>query len=635
MHRRYPVAVRRGAFLVAVAALALTAQAQAATLSVAPRFFSPDRSRLQVSAHLTVQRQVGVRLATPSGKPVGWIVAPSRRRLLDAGWNGRIDGKRVPDGNYEVRLVYRSTVLATAPLRIDTHPPQLLDLHVDNGGTPFQGDGPLLTTVSPNGDGLRDTVDIGFELREPATVTMEVARTVKVPKQLSTVSEHFGRGFQTMTWAPTANLNPRTYLIRLSAVDATGNRITYGAPNAFVERERRGVVVRLQGIDASFNKPSYLPGELARIRIATDEPSLTYRVFHAGPEQVVTYADNQLAGVDTGAPPVTLDWKQWQSAPHTLSFRIPPLASGLYYVQFGGEDGRIGYAPFVVRPTTLGLTGRVLVVLPTNTWEAYNFQDVNGDGYGDTWYAGPPNRYVDLSRGYTARGVPPRFYRYDLPFLHWLYWSGKSAEFISDSDFDAIPNGETLAAAYDLIVFEGHEEYVTSHEYDVTERYRDLGGNLMFLSANNFFWKVDKQGQVLRKIGEWRDAGRPEAGLIGVQYRANDDGQRQGLFAVQSATTAPWLWVGTGLGDGSTFGQFVGGYGIEIDGTSPESPPGTTVLAQIPDLFGPGVSAQMTYYETPAGAKVFAAGALDFGGSSTFWPTKQILDNLWARLSAP
>ena len=59
------------------------------------------------------------------------------------------------------------------------------------------------------------------------------------------------------------------------------------------------------------------------------------------------------------------------------------------------------------------------------------------------------------------------------------------------------------------------------------------------------------------------------------------------------------------------------------------------MLAQIPDLFGPGITAQMTYYETVGGAKVFAAGALDFGGSSTFWPVKRMLDNLWARLSQP
>jgi hypothetical protein len=626
--------VRRAAVVV-LAALAVAAPARAATLAVAPSDFSPRQATLSVSARLSLTRQVGIRLVTRGGRPVGWIVPPSRRRELAVGWNGRIDGKRVPDGDYLVRLVFRSSVLATVPLRIDSEPPQLVDLHVDNGSTPFAGDNALLTTVSPNGDGFRDRANVTFELKEPATVTMNVTRTVKVPHLLATQTEQLGPGMHTLTWAPAANLNPRTYLIRLSTRDAAGNRTTYGAPNAFVGRYAKGVVVRLQGIDAGFTKPSYLPGELAQIHIATDEPSLELRVFHSGPEQVVTYADNQLAGVEVDAGPTTLDWAQWRSRQHTVGFAIPNVPSGLYYVQLTGADGRIGYAPFVVRPPTLGLTSRVLVVLPTNTWQAYNFQDVDGNGYGDTWYAGPPNRFVDLGRTYIARGVPPRFYRYDLPFLHWLYWSGKSAEFISDSDFDQIATGDDLAKAYDLVVFEGHEEYVLPHEYDVVQRYRDLGGNLMFLSANNFFWKVDKQGQVLQKIGEWRDAGRPEAALIGVQYRANDDGQKQGVFVVQNTAAEPWLWDGTGLADGSTFGQFVGGYGIEIDATTPQSPPGTVVLAQIPDLFGPGVTAQMTYYETPAGAKVFAAGALDFGGSSTFWPVKRMLDNLWARLSQP
>jgi N,N-dimethylformamidase beta subunit-like, C-terminal len=618
-----------------VTMFAVAAPAHAASLSVAPSEFSPDHATLKISAQLTVERQVGVSLVTPSGRQVGWIAAPSRRRVLAFGWDGRINGKRVPDGDYLVRLIYRSAVLATAPLHIDTRPPQLLDLRADNGSTPFVGDGPLLTTVSPNGDGFRDHADIDFDLGEPATVTMDVTRTLKVPKTIYTLTEKLTRGLHTLTWAPPANLNPRTYLIRLTTVDRAGNELTYGAPNAFVGREPRGIVVRLQGIDASFNKPSYLPGENAQIRVATDEPAVTYKVFHAGPEQLITYADNQLAGVDTGAAPLTLDWTLWRDRPHTISFQIPTLPSGLYFLQFSGPDGRVGYAPFVVHPATLGLTSRVLVVLPTNTWEAYNFQDVNGDGYGDTWYAGPPNRTVDLSRPYIARGVPPHYYRYDLPFLHWFYWSGKTAEFIADSEFDSIARGDDLARAYDLIVFEGHEEYVTTHEYDLVQRFRDLGGNLVFLSANNFFWKVDKTGQILRKIGKWRDAGRPEAGLIGVEYRANDDGQHQALYTVENTAAAPWLWAGTGLTEGSTFGQFVGGYGIEVDMTAPESPPGTIVLAEVPDLFGPGIGAQMAYYETPVGAKVFAAGALDFGGSSTFWPVKQMLENIWARLSIP
>ena len=98
---------------------------------------------------------------------------------------------------------------------------------------------------------------------------------------------------------------------------------------------------------------------------------------------------------------------------------------------------------------------------------------------------------------------------------------------------------------------------------------------------------------------------------------------------------APWLFAGTGLQNGGTLGEMVGGYGIEIDSTTPFSPPGTRVLARIPDLFGPGLTPQMAYYETARGAKVFAAGTLDFGGSVFTWPVRRILDNLWARLSVP
>ncbi|HET7648876.1 MAG TPA: N,N-dimethylformamidase beta subunit family domain-containing protein [Gaiellaceae bacterium] len=532
-------------------------------------------------------------------------------------------------------LLVAGVAQASPGEKVKSDAPQLLDLRLDNGSTPFAGDSTSLTTVSPNGDGFRDVVRVRFRLRAAATVTMDVTRTVKVPHVIYTLTEKLGPGAHTMTWQPLDKLNPRTYLIRMTVVNAAGRRTTYGAPNAFVGRYPKGLVVRLQGIDAGFGRPNYAPGQMAGLHVATDEPSLELRIFQSGPEKVVTYADNQLAGVDTGAPPVEITMARYQSKPRDITVKIPNLPSGLYYAQLTGPDGRVGYAPFVVRPSVLGATSRVLVVLPTNTWQAYNFQDVDGNGYGDTWYAGPPNGAVSLSRTYIARGVPPRFYRYDLPFLHWLYWSGKSAEFISDSDFDLIADGDELAGAYDLVVFEGHEEYVTSHEYDVVQRYRDLGGNLMFLSANNFFWKVNESGRVLRKVGKWRDAGRPEARLIGVQYRANDDGQRQGVFTVQNAAATPWLWDGTGLADGSTFGQFVGGYGIEIDSATADSPPGTVVVAQIPDLLGPGATAQMSYYETPGGAKVFAAGALDFGGSATFWPVKRLLDNLWSRLSQP
>ena len=51
------------------------------------------------------------------------------------------------------------------------------------------------------------------------------------------------------------------------------------------------------------------------------------------------------------------------------------------------------------------------------------------------------------------------------------------------------------------------------------------------------------------------------------------------------------------------------------------------------DAYGPGRSAEMTLYRNGAGAEVFAAGSLNFGGSSLSPVTKALLENLWRRLS--
>jgi hypothetical protein len=186
---------------------------------------------------------------------------------------------------------------------------------------------------------------------------------------------------------------------------------------------------------------------------------------------------------------------------------------------------------------------------------------------------------------------------------------------------------------------------VTTREYNAIEGYRDRGGNLMFLSANNFFWRVARRGNTITRIERWRDLGRPEAALIGAQYRGNDRGRRKGSWIVRDAAAASWLFAGTGLSTGSHFGRG----GIEIDATTPDSPPGVQVLAEIPHLYGKQFTAQMTYYETPAGAKVFAAGAFDLVESvlepDAPLPDRQalraepgaarLLENLWAQLASP
>jgi hypothetical protein len=623
------------ALAVAATALALAPGARVSSLTVVPKQFSPVTGSLAVSGAVGASTRTGVRLADVRDRPLGWIDAPATRRVVSTYWDGTLNGVRVPDGYYTVQLIAGRSVVAKRTIRIDSVAPALETVAADNGAAPFAGDGPLLTTITPNGDGRRDTAVVRFTLSEAAAVTLEVARTARAPEDPVYVrTRWFRAGANAIEWTPATGLGPRTFLLHLRLTDAAGNSASYGADSPFVARFPRAPVVRLMGVDASFAQPSYAPLDVGVLRVATDAPSLSVQIFRAGPEHVVTESDNVMNGVAAG-PVHTIDWRRHGDAPAAIRLGFGPWPSGLYFAQLTAPDGRVGFAPFVLRPATFG-EHRVAVVLPAATWQAYNFWDANGDGFGDTWYVGPPHQTVRLDRPFLRRGVIPFFRRYDLGFLHWLAWTGKDVDYIADTDLDeGRASGDELARAYDLIVFPGHTEYVETPLYDAIERYRDLGGNLAFLSANNLFWRITRDGPTLRRAGHWRDLGRPEGSLIGAQYVANDEGHRQGVYVVGDPGAAPWLWDRTGLEAGGTFGEFVGGYGIEIDAAGPSSPPGTRVLAQIPDLFGPGVTAQMTYYETEAGAKVFAAGALDFAGSATFWPVSRILENLWTRLTAP
>jgi N,N-dimethylformamidase beta subunit-like, C-terminal len=375
-------------------------------------------------------------------------------------------------------------------------------------------------------------------------------------------------------------------------------------------------------IPAAFLRRSYAPGERAVLGVWRPAGRLTIRFYRVGPGARARRND-VMTGVAVG-PAVH------RPGASRLVLTIPSGPSSLYFAELTAAGGGRGYAPFVLRARRPG-TSRVAVVLPTNTWQAYNFRDANGDGIGDTWYAEPGFNGVDLTRPFLDRGVPPYFRQYDLGFLRWLSRSGRRADFLSDDDLEGL-SGRRLKQLYDLVVFPGHEEYVSERVWDAVERYRDLGGNLAFLSANDFFYRVERRGDRIFRTGRFRDLGRSDAALLGETYVGWFKGvYRNRPYVVTGARRARWLFRGTGLHDGSSFGT----YGIEVDQASAASPPHTVVLARITDVFGPGRSAEMTYYATKAGAKVFSAGVINFGGSSERPVVSRLLENLWRRLSRP
>ena len=509
--------------------------------------------------------------------------------------------------------------------------PSLARLSVRNIGRRYSGDRQLFASVSPGVKG-RDRASIRFALDRPAIVRLEAVRTAL--RRRTTVWEtelQLEPGGHRIWWKPDEKVAVGTYVMRLTVDDGRGNRKSYGGVRPGAPERSIAPVVRVLGVEAAFEKRSYMPLELAKLTVTADCERITVQFLACGTESEYTDRVDEMRGQPV-SPPLSFGWKRKRSGPHTITLTPGEWVSGVYAAKLTTEDGRVGFAPLILRPATLG-TVREAVVMPTNTWQAYNFDDSDGDGWGDTWYAGgnPP---VRLTRPYRQRGTPPWFRRSDVPFLKFLRGTGRTPDVLAEDDLEAFPNGDELRRLYDLVVFPGHTEYVTEHAYDVVQRFRDLGGRLIFLSANNFFWKVEKNGQWMRRVKLWRELGRPESALLGVQYRANDNGTKQGSYQIVDTASAPWLFAGTGLQNGGTLGEMVGGYGIEIDSTTPFSPPGTKVLARIPDLFGPGLTGEMAYYETEQGARVFSAGSLDFGGSITFQPVWRMLDNLWRHMTS-
>lgn len=452
-------------------------------------------------------------------------------------------------------------------------------------------------SISPDGDGVADCAALRVKLDRPATVEFVVARRKPQPGRVHLERVRAPRGTTTLVWTPVVGTTARTYVTRVTVI-ASGTRVSADGP-----------VIRVRGVHARFERESYAPGDVARLRIESHVPTLTLRIVDPATDRVVAAARRISRG---GRVAVRVRVGRW-----------PP---GVYAAELASADG-VARSPLVVRAAPTARP-RIAVVLPTSTWQAYNLTDGDGDGTGDTWYATRRRESVRLGRPFMGDGMPPRFRRDDLPFLEWLRGAGHRADFLTDDDLDRVPDAAVLARRYDLLVFPGHHEYVTWDEFHLLREYRDLGGNLAFLAADNLHWRVVRRGTVLRRQEQWRSIGWPEAAVTGVQYRANDHGTR-GAYVVRDVRCAPWLYRGSGLRVGARFGWS----GVEIDATTAASPRGLCVVAEIPHLLGRSRSAQMTYYETSSGAKVFAAGAFSLPGRARV--TRTLVDNVWARLSKP
>jgi hypothetical protein len=273
----------------------------------------------------------------------------------------------MPQGTLPLLLL--TAAIASAPAASRPVAPRLVGLHVTNGSTAFLGDNALLTTVSPNGDGFRDAAHVGFRLTAPAQISLAVVRTDTAVSDPEAATAHviarvpartFPKGTGELVWQPAAGTPPRTYVLQLTVRGRGGLRV-YGVARP------HGPVVRVQGVDAGFPEASYAPGQEAALEVATDAKTLTFQVFAYGGGAFPSVRDLRTSGQAMTAA-ARVDWSAHRDAPAPIRVVRPgDWPSGLYFLRITADDGRVGYAPFIVRPRTLG-GSRVAVVLATQTW---------------------------------------------------------------------------------------------------------------------------------------------------------------------------------------------------------------------------------------------------------------------------
>jgi hypothetical protein len=309
--------------------------------------------------------------------------------------------------------------------------------------------------------------------------------------------------------------------------------------------------------------------------------------------------------------------------------------SGFYLVTLSAHDAPAGrdvaHTGFVVRAES-GPTdrrGRILLVLATNTWNAYNtwggcslYTGGKQVAFGRPWSRGmlcrPPTERDDrkarptrwgeepdidgdtfqhyrLSRGYAPSIGSSGWYLYERRFVEWAEADGYRFDYVVSSDLEHHPE---VIDGYELVVGVGHDEYWSGPQRDAVEQHVRNGGRYASFSGNTMFWQVRVEpveggrstmvchkytahetdpvvanGQPERMTGMFADplVDRPEASFLG-------GGSAWGLYSRFGQATARgsgaftvyrddhWLLADTGLRYGDLLGAKHGAVGYETLG---------------------------------------------------------------------
>ena len=300
--------------------------------------------------------------------------------------------------------------------------------------------------------------------------------------------------------------------------------------------------------------------------------------------------------------------------------------------------------------------GDILLLLSTNTWQAYN--EWGGYSFYSSDFIGSAAQALTFDRP-----TPPEFFEYEYFTCLWLEKlaseRGWSVDYATNFDIHRDP---AFTETYRLLISGSHNEYWSLAEFKAMHRrIFDLGRNTMFLGADAAYWQIryadvnqgsdpqtrgrqlicfksaddpnfwrpsptPKDAQIttlFREDGRW-----PETMLTGVAYQGWFGQDRDPLpaYPYYAVNTDFAFFAGTGYRPGDPIGDLAG---YEWDNRDPEGdgrrlwsatashipaidPAAIQVLFQgkTVDVDGRPGLAEAVYFRSPAGGKVFTAGSI-------------------------
>jgi hypothetical protein len=485
--------------------------------------------------------------------------------------------------------------------------------------------------ISPNGNGVRDSLTVKTNASSGALLGLRV----------------YAWGGRLSGWKRIrTGVSSTTGELSWDGTSATGRALGDGTYQVTVCYKDPGRLLPPRGVlrpgpaEASVRRPPWRSTGCAenphvvrveRLALFVDSTG-SFRQGESVP--LVASADRGKAGISLERD-CTAPAEEQMIASDDGSIRIP-LGSrpGLYHAVAGDPAGDQFRAPIVVRsPLSLDRPEphSALVVWPYLTWRAYNAYDADLNGIPDSWYQFWRQRRISLKGPLLRDGLEDDHVA-ALPFSRWLCSRSLRTQQITDVELGRLPL--STLRRYRAIVFPGHSEYYEPKTYDLLRRYRDEGGNLVFLQANPFYRQVriDRARNAVVMTDYDAREGRSDFALAGVGYDGCCFPKARAVPYVAAGgrdyERVRWLFRGTGIEPGRLFGVAAS----ESDRFDPQLTQRDHVVAAQAIIRGKRgvINAAMVWSRAGRG-QTFATGNYTFlrmGRGLTY----KLLDNVWRQL---